>query len=72
MLKKSLTEEMKDYQQSKKRVIPMLIVLGSIGLILPILPGIAILFLGFLLFSPRRGEKIIKKIRSIFRLDNEI
>lgn len=70
MRKKSLTEEIKDYQKDKKKLIPILIALGVLGLFFPILPGIALLFLGLLLICPRCGEEIIKKIRSVFALNN--
>lgn len=72
MRKKYLTEEIKDYQKDKKKLIPILIVLGLIGLIFPILPGLAILFISFLIISPRHGEEIIKKIRRFIGLHNGI
>jgi hypothetical protein len=71
MPKKSLADVIKDYQKDKKKLIPILIALGLVGLIFPILPGIAILFLSLLLIFPRRGEEVIRKIRSIFGLNKE-
>ncbi len=66
MRKKDLVDEIKDFQKNKKKLIPVVIVLGIVGLFLPILPGVALLFFGFLLIFPREGEKLLKKIRSKF------
>ncbi|MFQ5674908.1 MAG: hypothetical protein ACE5G1_03345 [bacterium] len=63
MPKKALVDEIRDFQQNKKVAIPIILSLGVLGLLLPILPGVALLFLGFLLLFPRDGEKAIKKIR---------
>ena len=67
MRKKDLVDEIKDFRKSKKKLIPVLIVLGILGLFLPILPGVALLFFGFLLIFPKEGEKLQKKIRSKFK-----
>lgn len=68
MGKKSLNEEISDFQQDKKKLVPYLLLLGLIGLFLPVLPGIAILFLVFLLIFPRYGEDIISRIRETFKM----
>jgi len=67
MSRKPLTEEIKNFQVSKKKLIPVLIIVGLLGLILPILPGVAILFLAFLLLFPGEGEKLIKRLRKLFK-----
>ena len=67
MLQKNLVEEIKDFRKDKKKLIPVVIVLGVLGLFLPILPGIALLFLGFLLIFPREGENLLQKIREKFK-----
>ncbi len=67
MSKKDLVDEIRDFQKNKKKLIPVLIVLGILGLFLPILPGAALLFFGFLLIFPREGENLLKKIRSKFK-----
>ena len=67
MRKKDLIDEIEDFRENKKKLIPVVIVLGILGLFLPILPGVALLFLGFLLIFPRDGEKLLKKIRSKFK-----
>ncbi len=66
MSKKNLVDEIRDFQKNKKKLIPVLVVLGIFGLFLPILPGVALLFFGFLLIFPREGENLLKKIRSKF------
>lgn len=63
MHKKELVDEIREFQQSKKIAIPIILSLGILGLVLPVLPGVALLFLGFLLIFPREGEEVIKKIR---------
>ncbi len=67
MSKKDLVDEVRDFQKNKKKLIPVLVVLGILGLFLPILPGVALLFFGFLLIFPREGENLLKKIRSKFK-----
>ncbi len=67
MSKKNLVDEVRDFQKNKKKLIPVLVVLGILGLFLPILPGVALLFFGFLLIFPREGENLLKKIRSKFK-----
>lgn len=67
MSKKDLVDEIRDFQKNKKKLIPILVVLGILGLFLPILPGVALLFFGFLLIFPREGENLLKKIRSKFK-----
>jgi len=67
MSKKNLVDEIRDFQKDKKKLIPVLIVLGILGLFLPILPGVALLVFGFLLIFPREGENLLKKIRSKYK-----
>lgn len=66
-MSKELVDEIKDFQKSKKKLIPIVIIFGVLGLFLPILPGVALLFLGFLLVFPREGEDLISKIRSTLK-----
>ena len=67
MIQKDLVDEIKDFRKDKKKLIPAVIVLGILGLFLPILPGIALLFFGFLLVFPREGENLLQKIRDKFK-----
>lgn len=68
MIQKDLVEEIKGFRKDKKKLIPVVIVLGVLGLFLPILPGIALLFFGFLLIFPREGENLLQKIREKFKV----
>lgn len=65
-MKKSLREEIKEFQKQKKFLVPGLIVFGLLGLVLPLLPGIALLFLAFLLLFPGQGNLVLSKIKMIF------
>ena len=67
MEKKELVDEIKDFRKNKKKLIPVIIVLGILGLFLPILPGIALLFFGFLLIFPKDGDNLLNKIRIKFK-----
>jgi len=63
MKKTSLSEEIGRFQRDKKILIPVCLILGIFGLFLPIIPGVALLFLGFLLIFPSQGESILKRVR---------
>jgi uncharacterized protein YqgC (DUF456 family) len=45
----------------------ILIVLGIVGLILPILQGFLFIFAGIILLFPKEGKKIIRKIKKFFK-----
>lgn len=64
--KKSLYEEMKNFQDEKKYYIIVLLVLGVLGLIFPVIPGLLLIGLAIALFSPRHGEVLLKKIKNLF------
>ena len=59
-----LFEEIRQFQKDKKKLIPALIVLGVMGIFLPVIPGLAALALAALLLFPRQSDKLIKKIRT--------
>jgi len=44
-----------------------LILLGIIGLVLPLLQGFLFIFAGIILLFPEKGKKIIKKIKKFFK-----
>ncbi len=66
-MRKTLSEEIKEFQLHKKKLIPILLAAGLLGLVLPILPGAAILFLAFVLLFPKEGEALIQRIRAAFK-----
>jgi hypothetical protein len=65
-MKESLFAEIKNFKQDKKKLIPILLVLGCIGIILPVVPGLVLLLLALLLIFPRQGEGIVKRLRNAF------
>lgn len=62
MAKKYLLDEIRDFRQEKKKLIPILFMVGIWGLFLPVLPGVLFLFLGFALLFPRHGNDVLRKI----------
>lgn len=64
MQKKKLNDEIKEFQKSKKILIPALIFFGITGLFLPVIPGLAFLAMAFLLIFPKQGEDVISKLRN--------
>jgi uncharacterized protein YqgC (DUF456 family) len=67
-MSKPLFEEIKQFQKDKKKLVPALILLGVLGIFLPVIPGFAALALAFLLVFPRQSEKFIKKVRTSLNL----
>ena len=60
---KTLTEEIKQFQNEKKWYITVLLALGTLGLILPVLPGLFLIGLAVSLISPKYGDLFNKKIK---------
>lgn len=67
MKRKMLLDEIREFQSAKKVIISGLVLLGVLGLLLPILPGTAFLLLAFLLVFPKDGERILNRIRKALR-----
>jgi len=68
MKKPSLQEEISQFQKDKKRLIPGLLMLGIVGLVLPIIPGVALLSIGVSLLSPGHGGAILKRLHDKFSI----
>jgi hypothetical protein len=64
--KNSLYDEMKKFQSEKKNYVIALIILGVLGLILPIIPGLLLIGSGIALISPKYGEALLEKIKKWF------
>lgn len=64
--KNSLYDEMKKFQGEKKNYIIALLILGILGLIFPIIPGLLLIGLGIALISPKHGEIFLEKIKKWF------
>jgi len=65
--KKTLQDEMREYNRGKKWLVPLLIGLGLIGLLLPVLPGLALIVLGLLMLFPREGNALLNRLKQLFR-----
>lgn len=59
----SLYEEMKNFQKEKKLYFFLLIVVGLLGLIFPVIPGLFLIAVGIALISPRHGDKILNRLK---------
>ena len=66
MARKHLIQQIRDYQNKKKILVPVLLILGVAGLVLPVLPGVALIILAILLLFPRHGEQLLQKVKSSF------
>ncbi|MFZ5515614.1 MAG: hypothetical protein ACOY90_03185 [Candidatus Zhuqueibacterota bacterium] len=63
----SLYEEMKKFRSEKKLYSIVLLVLGVIGLVLPIIPGFLFIGLGLALLYPKQGTELLERIKRWFR-----
>jgi len=63
----NLREEIRQFQKRKTRFAVPIIVLGLLGLVLPVIPGLALLALGVMLLFPMQGRRLIERIRNYFR-----
>lgn len=62
--KKPLYERVIESRPLRKKYMAFFLIgLGMVGLLLPFLPGLALLFIGLMLIFPKKAEKFIKKIR---------
>ncbi len=63
----NLREEIRQYQKKKTRFAIPILILGVLGLILPVIPGGALIVLGILLLFPLQGKRLIERIRAYYR-----
>jgi len=63
----SLYEEMKQFQSEKKIYFLVLVLVGLLGLIVPVIPGLLLIGLGIALISPRHGTALLEKIKNWIR-----
>ena len=61
--KEPLINEIMTFSKWRNWIAIPLIILGIAGLILPVLPGLAILFIGILLINPDLASSLKDKIR---------
>ena len=62
--KKPLWEDIIAFTRSKNKVGVGLIILGLMGLLLPIIPGILLVVAGIIILKPEWYERLKKKIKS--------
>jgi len=60
-----MREEMRDFKKKKVWLAVPLILVGILGLILPVIPGIALILFGVMLLFPKSGQKIKDWFRSL-------
>ncbi len=63
----NLAKKIAAFRTSKKKIIPLLLLLGIAGLVLPVLPGLPLLLLALLLLFPRFDSDFQKKILRLFK-----
>lgn len=61
--RESLFEEIKKFQGQKKFYFIILIMVGLIGLVFPVIPGLLLIGLGIALISPKYGDIFLNKVR---------
>jgi len=66
MKKKSLHEEIKQFQKEKKILVPSLLIVGVAGLIMPVIPGLAFIFLALMLIFPKQGKEAVDRFSTKF------
>lgn len=60
----NLREEIRQFRKRKIRFAIPILILGVLGLVLPIIPGMALIVLAVLLLFPLQGKKWIESIRA--------
>ena len=61
--KKSIREEIRHFGKKKQWIAIPLIVLGIVGLVLPVMPGWVLIFLGSLFLFPKPTERILNWLK---------
>lgn len=59
----NLRQEIRQFQKKKMRFAVPIIIVGIMGLVLPVIPGIALILLGILLLFPLQGKRLIDRLR---------
>ena len=65
MNKRPLYKEILEFSKTKKLLAIPLFILGLLGLILPIIPGLALIFIASLFLFPKESEKLLDKIKQL-------
>lgn len=59
--KKPLWEDILEFSKDKYKIASLLVILGVLGLVFPIIPGLLLIGLGILIVKPEWYEKIKRK-----------
>ncbi len=62
-----LYESILRFQRDRRFLGPLLLVAGTVGLMVPILPGLLLLYLGLLLIRPSAAEALKRKGEALYR-----
>jgi len=65
--KKPLIKQLESFRKWRNWIAMPLIALGVLSLLLPILPGVLIIFLGIMLFNPELADRIKDKVINLKR-----
>ncbi len=63
--KPNLREDIRRFRKRKAWYAVPLLILGVVGLILPVMPGWILIFLGVLLLFPTTGDKILERLKKL-------
>ena len=63
--KKPLIEQLESFRKWRNWIAIPLIAIGVISLLLPVLPGILIIFLGIMLINPELADRIREKVTNL-------
>ena len=63
--KKPLIEQLESFRKWRNWIAIPLIAIGVISLLLPVLPGILIIFLGIMLINPELADRIREKFTNL-------
>ena len=62
--KKPLWQDILSYTRSKNKIAVALIIIGVLGLALPVLPGVLLIVIGLLILKPEWADKLKQKLRN--------
>ena len=62
--KRKIRDEIRTFRRIRPYIAIPLLVIGVIGLVFPVIPGLALIFVGVMLLLPRTGDKLVRTIKS--------
>jgi len=58
-----MREEIRSFRRIRPVLAVPILVLGAIGLVFPVIPGLALLFIGLMLLLPKSGDRLIRSLK---------